>query len=98
MEYIESMNYFHRDLRADNIFVAADQSVKIGDFGLSRDETQYTARFDSDFPKRWAAPEVWCGRLFSIKADVWSFGALITELFTKGKPPFHDLNYQQVMY
>ena len=98
MEYIESMKFFHRDLRADNIFVAADQTVKIGDFGLSRDETEYRASFDSDFPKRWAAPEVWRARLFSIEADVWSFGVLITELFTKGKPPFHNLSYQQVNY
>ena len=97
MEYIESMKFFHRDLRADNMFVAADQTIKIGDFGLSRDETTYSASFNSTFPYRWAAPEVWRARLFSIKADVWSFGALVTEVFTKGKPPFHNLDSQQVM-
>ena len=91
------MNFFHRDLRADNILVAADQTVKIGDFGLSRDATTYAATLNSTFPYRWSAPEVWKARSFSIKADVWSFGALVTEVFTKGKPPFHNLSEQQVI-
>ena len=96
MEYIESMNFFHRDLRADNIFINADETVKIGDFGLSRDETTYEASFDSTFPYPWASPEVWRARLFSIKADVWSFGALVTEVFTRGKPPFNNLSKLEV--
>ena len=81
-----------------NIFSDGNMQVKIGDFGLSRDETTYSASFNSTFPYRWAAPKVWRARLFSIKADVWSFGALVTEVFTKGKPPFHNFDSQQEIF
>ncbi len=35
MSYLETMNFVHRDLRAANILVARDNSVKVADFGLS---------------------------------------------------------------
>ena len=99
MEYIESMNYFHRDLRADNILVDTFENVKIGDFGLARDENDYEANGNSKFAYRWGAPELWTAKLFSIKSDVWSFGILITELFTKGGKPYPKLSSnKQVNY
>lgn len=90
------MEYFHRDLRADNILLDSNQTVKIGDFGLSRDEQTYSPSFRSKFPFRWAAPEVWSARYFSIKSDVWSFAVLVTEVFSHGKQPYPDLTTDQV--
>ena len=98
MEYIESMNYFHRDLRAVNILLDRDETAKIGDFGLSRDEKTYSSSFRSKFPFRWASPEVWSARSFSIKSDVWSFAILITEIFSHGKQPYRNLTTDQVGY
>ena len=36
MAYLESRNFVHRDLRAANILVDEDLSVKVADFGLAR--------------------------------------------------------------
>ena len=49
MEYIEMKKFVHRDVRADNVLVNADEQVKIADFGLARDE-EYTASETSKYP------------------------------------------------
>ena len=36
MEYLETKNYVHRDLRAANILVGENNVVKVADFGLAR--------------------------------------------------------------
>lgn len=36
MAYLEEMNFVHRDLRAANILVDRDNSVKVADFGLAK--------------------------------------------------------------
>jgi serine/threonine protein kinase len=36
MAYLESQNYIHRDVRAANILVGANNTAKVADFGLAR--------------------------------------------------------------
>lgn len=97
MEYIEMKKFVHRDVRADNVLVNADEQVKIADFGLARDE-EYTASETSKYPVRWASPEVLSMRLFSSKADVWSFGVMITEVMTYGMKPYPSMNIEKVIF
>lgn len=41
MRYLESKNCIHRDLAARNCLVDLETSVKISDFGMSREEEEY---------------------------------------------------------
>ncbi|XP_021797704.2 tyrosine-protein kinase Blk isoform X2 [Papio anubis] len=89
MAYIERMNSIHRDLRAANILVSEALCCKIADFGLARIiDSEYTAQEGAKFPIKWTAPEAIHFGVFTIKADVWSFGVLLMEVVTYGRVPY----------
>lgn len=41
MRYLESKNCIHRDLAARNCLIGYENTVKISDFGMSREEEEY---------------------------------------------------------
>ncbi|KAL5102750.1 Tyrosine-protein kinase SPK-1 [Taenia crassiceps] len=91
MVYLEKVGVVHRDLRAANVLVDGDGSVKVADFGLTKIlgfEQKFTA---SSFPFRWTAPEAMKADYQpNTKADVWSFGVLMFEVLTYGSMPYEE--------
>uniref|UniRef100_A0A1A8QVV4 Tyrosine-protein kinase n=1 Tax=Nothobranchius pienaari TaxID=704102 RepID=A0A1A8QVV4_9TELE len=86
MEYLGSKNYIHRDLAARNVLVENEQTVKIGDFGLTKsikdNEGYYTVKDELDSPVFWYAPECLTHCKFYLASDVWSFGVTMYEIIT----------------
>uniref|UniRef100_A0A8D2AWB0 Tyrosine-protein kinase n=1 Tax=Sciurus vulgaris TaxID=55149 RepID=A0A8D2AWB0_SCIVU len=98
MAYIERMNSIHRDLRAANILVSETLCCKIADFGLARIvDSEYTAQEGAKFPIKWTAPEAIHFGVFTIKADVWSFGVLLMEIVTYGRVPYPGMSNPEVI-
>ena len=84
MKYLASCNFIHRDLATRNCLVGENFTVKVADFGLSRnlyDSCYYRLHGAAILPIRWMATECFFGR-FSEKSDVWAFGVTMWEIFT----------------
>ncbi|XP_071953229.1 tyrosine-protein kinase CSK-like isoform X2 [Antedon mediterranea] len=86
MSYLESKKFVHRDLAARNILISEDDTAKVSDFGLAKDDT---VMMDSGkIPVKWTAPEAVRKNIYSAKSDVWSFGVLLWELYSFGRVPY----------
>ncbi|KAG8219144.1 kinase-like domain-containing protein [Butyriboletus roseoflavus] len=79
----------HRDLKPDNVFLDENNSVKLGDFGLSKALPQ--ASFANTYvgTPYYMSPELMQEKAYDSKSDIWSLGCLIYELCAL-KPPFHE--------
>lgn len=83
MAYLHSHDppMIHRDLKTTNLLVDRGMNVKICDFGLSRirSDKQMSAVGTVHF----SAPEVLRHEKYTEKVDVFSFGAVCWELYTR---------------
>uniref|UniRef100_A0A9J8CMC9 Tyrosine-protein kinase n=1 Tax=Cyprinus carpio carpio TaxID=630221 RepID=A0A9J8CMC9_CYPCA len=101
MAYLESKKCIHRDLAARNCLVGEESVVKISDFGMSRQEQDgvYSAAGGmKQIPVKWTAPEALNYGRYTTESDVWSFGVLLWETFSRGVTPYtipHTLSNQQ---
>ncbi|XP_075620809.1 tyrosine-protein kinase Fes/Fps isoform X3 [Balearica regulorum gibbericeps] len=98
MEYLESKHCIHRDLAARNCLVTEKNTLKISDFGMSREEEGgiYASTGGmKQIPVKWTAPEALNYGRYSSESDVWSFGILLWEAFSLGAVPYANLSNQQ---
>ena len=100
MAFMEQKKFCHRDLAARNCMVAADYTVKIGDFGLARDiymSDYYRHGLNTVMPVRWMAPECLRDGIFSSQSNVFSYGIVLWEIVTYGEQPYKELSNKQVV-
>ncbi|GMF44192.1 unnamed protein product [Phytophthora fragariaefolia] len=69
----------HRDLKSKNILLDERMNAKVTDFGISREriDATMTGGIGTSF---WMAPEVMMGERYDDKADMFSFGVVLSEL------------------
>ena len=103
MEYLHSQNILHRDLACRNLLVSSKSedtsslTIKIADFGLSRQTADYYTVSSKKIPIRWTAPEVIEFGKASKASDVWSFGVVFWEIFSRGAIPYAGHSQQEVI-
>jgi serine/threonine-protein kinase len=98
LEYIHSQKVIHRDIKPENIHLNTAGVVKLMDFGIAKTEglNMTRAGYVLGTPY-YMAPEQVMGQDVSDQVDVYSFGILLFELMTGGKPITGD-SVERIFY
>lgn len=98
LKYIHSQGIIHRDLKPENILIADDGCLVLTDFGIAHfKESTLTKRGDLLNNREYLAPEQYRkGNATNVTpaVDVYAFGLIINECFTKILP--HGENYRLI--
>ncbi len=83
VQYMHSRLVLHRDLKSQNVFLTADNTVRLGDFGIARvlEHTFECAKTVVGTPY-YMSPEVCENKAYDAKSDLWALGCVLYELCT----------------
>ncbi|HEY91003.1 MAG TPA: protein kinase [Dehalococcoidia bacterium] len=89
LEFAHSNGIIHRDLKPGNVYLAADGTAKIGDFGLAVtvDVSRLTKEGMMVGTASYMPPEQAMAKEVTPRSDLYSVGAMLYEMVT-GRPPF----------
>lgn len=91
LEHLHAHGVLYRDLKPENVLIAADGYVKLSDFGLSRTGLSGEEARSLLGTPEYLAPEVLLRKAYGRAVDWWTFGSLLFEMLT-GLPPFYARN------
>ncbi|KAI8368068.1 hypothetical protein BD560DRAFT_490371 [Blakeslea trispora] len=105
LNYLHNKDIVHRDIKGANVLVDNKGGVKITDFGISKkveEEMRNSIVAAAHRPSLqgsiyWMAPEVVKQTRYTRKADIWSLGCLVVEMFT-GDHPFPEYSQMQAIF
>ncbi|RKF60039.1 G2-specific protein kinase nimA [Erysiphe neolycopersici] len=86
----------HRDLKPENVFLGEDNSVKLGDFGLSKIMKSHDFASTYVGTPFYMSPEICAAERYTLKSDIWALGCIIYELCTR-EPPFNAKTHFQLV-
>ena len=101
LAYLHGKDIIHRDIKGANILIDHKGGIKISDFGISKkvDAGLLTGNHRPSLQGSvfWMAPEVVKQTSYTRKADIWSLGCLVVEMFT-GTHPYPDCTQLQAIF
>ncbi|CAD5219514.1 unnamed protein product [Bursaphelenchus okinawaensis] len=90
INYLHESGLLHRDIAARNCLYS-DNHVKISDFGLTREGPVFDIDPSKPIPVKWISPEAVVKLKFTYKTDVWAYGVMCYEIYTRGRDPYNEL-------
>lgn len=78
------------------VFLGEDNSVKLGDFGLSKMIQSHDFASTYVGTPFYMSPEICAAEKYTLKSDIWSLGCIIYELCTR-EPPFNAKSHFQLV-
>ncbi|XP_022806969.1 uncharacterized protein LOC111344030 [Stylophora pistillata] len=79
LSYVHQQGYVHRDLKLDDLLLTADNKVKLSDVGVTKQEKEISGTVCGSL--LYMAPEVLAGEMYDKRADMYSFGVLLWEMW-----------------
>ena len=89
--FFEKQKVLHRDIKPQNIFVSADGTYKLGDFGVARTLEGSGSASMRTGTERYMAPEVYQSTHYDARADQYSLGLVLYWLLNERRVPFLPL-------
>ncbi|KAJ5825304.1 hypothetical protein N7474_002442 [Penicillium riverlandense] len=86
----------HRDLKPENIFLGSDSTVKLGDFGLSKQMQSHDFASTYVGTPFYMSPEICAAEKYTLRSDIWAVGCIMYELCQK-EPPFNARTHIQLV-
>ena len=89
LAHAHAQRVIHRDVKPGNIWLAADGSARLGDFGLALaiDQTRMTTEGTMLGTVAYMPPEQATGGVVDPRSDLYALGCVLYEMVT-GRPPF----------
>ena len=87
VSYTHEHQIIHRDIKPQNIFYLSNGIVKLGDFGIAKNEKEAENHGKILGSVHFLAPEVLQGKAFSVASDIYASGITFFQLVT-GILPF----------
>lgn len=97
LDYLHSLGRIHRDVKAGNILLTENGTVKLADFGSASMASPANSFVGTPY---WMAPEVILAMdegQYDGKVDIWSLGITCIELAER-KPPYFNMNAMSALY
>ncbi|KAL4958144.1 kinase-like domain-containing protein, partial [Aspergillus filifer] len=90
------MTILHRDLKPENIFLGFDNTVKLGDFGLSKLMASHDFASTYVGTPFYMSPEICAAEKYTLRSDIWAVGCIMYELCQR-EPPFNARTHIQLV-
>ncbi|KAF6086191.1 hypothetical protein HJG60_008397 [Phyllostomus discolor] len=95
LHHCHEKGFAHRDLKPENILLDADNTIKLADFGFTK-EVKHNLLSSFCGTATYMAPEIMMGQAYDgQRVDIWSLGVVLYQLVT-GRLPFEGETYGAV--
>lgn len=98
LDYCRKLKIIHRDIKPENIFVSRFGDFKLGDFGIARELERTMSGFSKKGTYSYMAPEMYKGKKYDSRVDIYSLGIVLYRLMNHNRLPFMSLEKQFITY
>lgn len=98
LEVCKRNDIVHRDIKPENIFVSANGDYKLGDFGVAKSMENANNSFSKKGTCFYMAPEVYKGKKYDWRVDIYSVGLVMYRYLNDNVMPFFPRSAESITY